>query len=275
MLLGFEPGEVFNQLLLSLLILSLLHVELLKVNNFLSATKTLILLKLSNLLLTSESLIEHNLIALLFNSELILTENFLCLIVADELKVSFNFEDMLLPLHFSLLLIFSLPLLLEHMAFNISELTLLHLCLNTSILLPFKNGLGIVNSLFLFLHFTALTLLLGSQIKFPELSVDMLLSDLLINGPLFVHKLLFALQLTLLDEEFALLLSQVISGVLESLLKSAVDLINSLFLTSLLKLVKPNSHLFSDLLGGFKVGHELLFVNTVLGIKKGLESILY
>lgn len=61
--------------------------------------------------------------------------------------------------------------------------------------------------------------------------------------------------------------------VLESLLKSAVDLINSFLLTLLLEVVKSLSHLLADLFRGFQVSHEFLLVKMVFSLQKGLQSI--
>jgi hypothetical protein len=118
-------------------------------------------------LLAGECLVKHNLVALLLNSELLLTEEFLGLVVADELEIPFDLENMLLSLHLLLLLVLFLPLFLEHLSLNFGELAILHFSLHASVLLPVKDGLGIVDSLFLLLDFPTLTLLFGGQIKLP------------------------------------------------------------------------------------------------------------
>lgn len=274
LLLGLEPGEVLDQLLLSFFILSLLKVELLKIDNLLSAAEAFLILELSDLLLACECLVKHNLVAFLLNSELLLTEEFLGLVVADELEISFDLENMLLSLHLLLLLILFLPLFLEHLSLNFGELAILHFSLHACVLLPVKDGLGIVDSLFLLLDFPTLTLLFGGQIKLPKLSVNVLLGDLLLGGTLLVHELLFTLHLALINEELALLLPQIVSGVLESLLESAVHLVDSLLLSALLELVQTDGHLLSDLLGGLQIGHELLLVDAVLSIEQGLQSMI-
>jgi hypothetical protein len=61
--------------------------------------------------------------------------------------------------------------------------------------------------------------------------------------------------------------------VLKSLFKSAVNLIDSLFLTPLLQLVEALGHLLPDLLGGFQVGHEFLLIHLVLSLQKSPQSI--
>lgn len=132
-----------------------------KVNNLLSAAEAFNILELSDLLLTGECLVKHNLVAFFLNSELLLTEEFLGLIVANEFEIPFDLENMLLSLHFLLLLVFFLPLFLEHLSLNFGELAILHFSLHAGILLPVKDGLGIVDSLFLLLNFTTLTLLFG------------------------------------------------------------------------------------------------------------------
>jgi hypothetical protein len=57
LLLRFKPSQILDKLFFSFLILSLLEVELLKINNLLAATKTLVLFNLSNLLLTGKSFV--------------------------------------------------------------------------------------------------------------------------------------------------------------------------------------------------------------------------
>ena len=61
--------------------------------------------------------------------------------------------------------------------------------------------------------------------------------------------------------------------VFESLLKAFVHLILTLLLSPLLEVHQSLGHLLSDLLGGLKVGHELLLVHLVLSFKERLESI--
>ena len=125
------------------------------------------ILELSDLLLAGKCLVKHDLVTLLLNSELLLTEEFLGVVVADELEIPFDLENMLLSLHLPLLLVLFLPLFLEHLSLNFGELTILHFSLHAGVLLPVKDGLGIVDSLFLLLNFPTLTLLFGGQIKLP------------------------------------------------------------------------------------------------------------
>jgi hypothetical protein len=79
----------------------------------------------------------------------------------------------------------------------------------------------------------------------------------------------------LLDEELSSLLSEVISGILEALLETAVNLFNSFLFTALLELIEALGHLLADLLRRFKVGHEFLFIHAVFSIQESLESIIF
>jgi hypothetical protein len=162
LLLGLKPSQILDKLLFRFLILGLLQVELLKIDHLLATTKTLILFYLSNLLLTGQSLIEHNLIALLLNSQLLFTKKLLSLVVTNQLQIAFNGKYVLLSFHFSLDLIFSLPLLFKHLALDLSEFTVLNLGLHACVLLPVKHGLCIIDPLLLLLYFLAFSLLLCS-----------------------------------------------------------------------------------------------------------------
>jgi hypothetical protein len=60
--------------------------------------------------------------------------------------------------------------------------------------------------------------------------------------------------------------------VLESLLKSPIDLIKSFFLTSLFEIKKSLGHLLSNLFRGFEICHEFLLIHLVLSFQQDLQS---
>ena len=119
---------------------------------------------------------------------------------------------MLLSLKLALLLSFLYPLFFEHLLLKISQLPLLLFDLSASILLPITDSHGVSNPSFFLIDFLALLFVLCLEIKLPELCINMLLHDLLVNVLLLVHELLLALHLALVNEELALLLSQIVSG---------------------------------------------------------------
>ena len=61
--------------------------------------------------------------------------------------------------------------------------------------------------------------------------------------------------------------------VLKSLFQAAIHFFNSFLLSALLKVVKTLGHLLTNLLWGLEVSHELLLIDTILSVQKGLQSI--
>jgi hypothetical protein len=108
------------------------------------------------------------------------------------------------PLAFELtfLLLFAHPLFLEHGTFDLGELAFLLLDLSARVLLPIEDSLSVLDELLLLLDFLAFTLLLGQEVKLPQLGIHMLLHDLVLHEALLVHQLLLTLHLALEDEEF-------------------------------------------------------------------------
>lgn len=130
--------------------------------------------------------------------------------MTKEFEVALLIKEKLLTLHFALLFLFTDPLLLEHGSLNFGKLALLMLDLGASVLLPIKNGLSVLDELLLLLNFLALTLLLSEEVQLPQLSVDMLLHDLVLSQALLVDQLLLALHLALQDEEFPGFLAEIV-----------------------------------------------------------------
>lgn len=62
--------------------------------------------------------------------------------------------------------------------------------------------------------------------------------------------------------------------VFEPLFEAFVDLVQSFLLPAFSQLDESLSHLLSDLFGSLQVCHELLFVDLILCLEKGLKSIL-
>lgn len=81
--------------------------------------------------------------------------------MAKEFEVALLIKEMLLTLHFALLFLFTDPLFLEHSSLNFGQLALLVFNLGTSVLLPIKNGLSVLDELLLLLNFLTLTFLLS------------------------------------------------------------------------------------------------------------------
>lgn len=71
LLLRFEPSEIVNELVLSLLVLSFLHIELLKIDDFLATSRPLLLLKTLDFLFAADCGAEHYLVSFLFSAKLI------------------------------------------------------------------------------------------------------------------------------------------------------------------------------------------------------------
>jgi hypothetical protein len=209
--LAFEPGEVFNQLLLSLLVFGLLKIELLKVNDFLPSTEKLLSLDTLDFLLLIDSLAEHVFVALLFNTKLLFTEKFLGFVVTDKFEIALAVKHLTLALKLMLLLLLALPLLIKHLALLVGKLAVLGLILQAGVFLPVEDCHGIADTLLLFFSFFALTFLLRLEVEFPELSVNLLLHDLLVGLALLIDELLLSFHLALIDKELALLLAKVVS----------------------------------------------------------------
>jgi len=77
------------------------------------------------------------------------------------------------------------------------------LILLSCLLLPIKHRHCIANAFFLFFGFLSLTLLFSLEIKCPELGVDLLFHNFLVNSSLLVHELLLTLHLALMHKELA------------------------------------------------------------------------
>ena len=60
--------------------------------------------------------------------------------------------------------------------------------------------------------------------------------------------------------------------VFEALLKAAVNLLLAFVFTTLFQIDESLRHLFTHLLWGLKVCHELLFIDAVFAIEKGFKS---
>lgn len=164
LLLAFEPGQVLNQLLLSFLVFSLLKVELLELNDFITSAKALLHLDALNFLLLVNGFAEHFSVAFLLNAELLLSKDLLSVVVTEELQIALADKDVLLSCNFAFLFVFKLPLLVKHFALEVSKLSLLLFTLNAGVLLPVENCQGVTHSSLLFFLFSAFTLLLGHEV---------------------------------------------------------------------------------------------------------------
>jgi len=211
LLLAFNPCEILNKLLLGLLIFGLLEIELLKLDDLIASSEEFLFLDSFDFLLTVDCLREHVSVAVFLRLKLLLTENFLSLIVTDKLHVSLAVKNMLLSLDLLLIGLFFLPLLVKHRALLFSQLAFLLFTLHSGVLLPVEYSKSISDSSLSLIDFSLFTLLLRFEIEFPKLGIDFLFNYLLLRSAFLVHKLLFTLHLTLLDKEFALLLSQIVS----------------------------------------------------------------
>ena len=87
--------------------------------------------------------------------------------MAKKFEVALLIKEELLTLHFTLLLLFTDPLLLQHSSLNFGQLSLLMFDLGASVLLPSKNCLSVLDELLLILYLFTLTLLLGEKVKLP------------------------------------------------------------------------------------------------------------
>ncbi len=164
-----------------------------------------------DLLLAADGALEHFSVALLLGAELIVLEDLFGVIVTEKFKVALLVEEVSLAFEFAFLLLLAHPLLLEHGALDLGELALLLLDLSAGVLLPVEDSLGVLHELLLLLDFLALTLLLGQEVKLPQLGIHMLFHDLVLHQTLLVHQLLLTLHLALQDEEFARFLTEVVS----------------------------------------------------------------
>lgn len=71
LLLRIEPSEIVNELVLRLLVLSLLHIELLKIDDLLATSRPLLLLKTLDFLFAANCGIEHYLVSFLLRAKLV------------------------------------------------------------------------------------------------------------------------------------------------------------------------------------------------------------
>ena len=71
LLLRIEPSEIINELILSLLVFSFLHVELLKINDFLATSSAFLVLKTFDFLFTADCGVEHILVSFFLRAKLI------------------------------------------------------------------------------------------------------------------------------------------------------------------------------------------------------------
>ena len=71
LLLRIEPSEIVNELVLRLLVLSLLHIELLKIDDFLATSRPLLLLKTFDFLFAADCGAKHYLVSFLLRAKLI------------------------------------------------------------------------------------------------------------------------------------------------------------------------------------------------------------
>lgn len=205
-------GEVLNQLFFLALVLCLLEVVLLELNDFAAAALTLLLFLLLQSLLTGESVVEQVLVALLLSSQLGVSEGLLSFVVSDEVQVSFSVQDELLAFSFTLVVLLSRPLVLQHVLFIVNHLLLIVSLLLASHLLPVEHTVGVFDQLLLLNCLFLFALDLFGFVQLPQLGVELLLSDFLLHLLALLNELLLALNLTVLGVELRAFLPQLISS---------------------------------------------------------------
>ena len=260
---GFLLNKLIDKLLVSLLVVLGLFVVFLKLNDLLSPLILLSLLSFSDGSLPGEGSIEKLLVSVLLGLLLDLSELSLSSIVINEFEVSLSVQDELLSN--SLFVSFKLlsPLSLEHLLLSSSLFSLDVSGTPPCLSLPVEDIDGFVDSLSLILSLSLLSLNFLVMIHHPELGIDLLLNDALLELCLLVHELLFSLDVASGGHELGLFSPEVVSFHLKLPVESLLDLHLSLLFSLGFEGVQALGHLSPNLLRSLKVLHELSFVLLV------------
>jgi len=241
----------------------------LQFHDFLTSVESLGLFEILESLFLFKCHIKHVLVSQLLLFDLLDFEFPLFLIKLDELDVPLSVQHKSLVLQVLFFFSLYIPLLVQHLSFIMLQVLVLAELLLSLVLLPVQNLNSFLTCLFLFLELLSFSLNFLLLVKFPQLSVNLLLHNVLLHLTSLVNELLLPLNLAAIILESSFVESQVIVGSSESLLKSPLDLFVSLGNPLFLELLESDSHLLPDLLGSFQVLHEFLFEHHVLLLQKG------